>query len=114
MKRSVRIEEVIAKLDEAMEKYGTTTDEEVIRAVLSGPSAPSGMPPLGIGLNVEPLDDPEANQLFQNYVARYTEISGKVPSPSVLNLLKCVAEMDFLMEQQMRNLLIGCRKPLRT
>lgn len=106
--KPVDIDIVIARIDKAMEKYGTSADPadtKIIRAVLAGPPTPQ-LPQrsrsLKTPLTIETLGDPEANRLFQDYVARYIQVSGEKPSRKVLNILKCIAEIDGLMKQQMR------------
>ena len=100
--KPVDIDAAIARLDAAIEKYGTPADVELIRGVVSGPSVPSWTPPLNVEIDVKALDDPDVDQLFRTYIARYTETSGKIPSPDILNLLKCAAE-NFSMEQWMKS-----------
>ena len=103
--KTVSADEAIARLDAVIDKDEIPEAVEIVRGVLAGPPAPQGTPALTPPLDIESLDDPDANQLFQLYVVRYVEISGERPSSKVMNLLKFVAEIDFVMEGRIKSIL---------
>ena len=94
-----------ARLHAAMEKYSTLDDVEEIRGVPAGGSSPSRVERNDLP-SIEPLDDPEANRIFREFVEGYIENGGEPsPSPAILEILKIGAELRVFREKRLRQML---------
>lgn len=113
MRKDVSADEAIAHLEESIEKYGAPDDLEPVRCVLAGPPHPLGVdlpdefPDIG-NLNMETLDNPEVNRIFQGYVEAYIQNGGEPnPSPAILEFMRIGAELQVLRVRQLGQILEG-------
>ena len=104
MSKSVSVDEAIAKLDEAITKYGTPDDPDVVQGVLAGPDAPVHLPenlPNIDHLALEPHPNSEVDSIFKWSVRGYIAISDdSEPSEVVLEILRHLAEVEVLRREQ--------------
>lgn len=109
MRKDVSVDEAIVRLEESIKKYEASDDVEVVRGVLTGPLYPLmvDLPDIG-SLDIDPLDDPEVNRIFQGYVKAYIQNGGESnPSPVILETVRIGAELQVLREQQLERILEG-------
>ena len=102
---TINIGKVITILDTAMEKNDRLDDVEKVRGVPAGGSSPLRVERNDLP-NIEPLDDPEANRIFREFVEDYIENGGEpTPSPAILEILKIGAELRVFREKRIRQML---------
>ena len=104
MRKSVSVDAAIAKLDEALKKYGTPEDPDGVQGVLAGPDTPVHLPenlPTIDHLTLEPHPDSEVDSIFKWSVRGYIAISGEnEPSEVVLEILRYLAEVEVLRQKR--------------
>ena len=109
MRKDISVDEAIVRFERPIKKYGTSDDVEEVRGVLAGPPYPLMVASADIDyLDIDPLDDPEANRIFQAYIKSYIQNGGESnPSPVILETMRIGAELQVLREQQLERILEG-------
>ena len=84
--KPVSVEEAIAEIEEVLEENEISPDENVVRAVPTGPVMPL--------LPTPTSENPEVEQLYQNAVERHIHAHGEPPNPFQAVVLRLHAETE--------------------
>lgn len=122
--KSVSIEEMLAQIEEVLEKSETPSDDDAIRAAPTGPVTPiiprqnvevsiiadasnadASIAESSIEELIEKLEQQTEESIYQECIESYTRLIGEPPDSFISNMLKVYASMSYRHEQLLLNLL---------